>query len=312
MKISEFGFQRATGEPFCTGLFAQALSLSRSLSETLIRRLGFDQSKFLLEVTCERQIDGQADRPDMWLKIGDNRSEEALPHLVLIESKTFSQETGRQLAQYGQYVDRINDGPNSSFQSARLVLLASFKDMPVSREPDARLSWNDIAEMITNCPKRSEFEQGYLAQVHQHLLSTCCIPVPSGDASEFEQMMWRLAERRSWLTYRDTGKLVSLYVDENDPWIMSRKSDTPRLKQLVLIDKVPPKLNGLTENWLREWIGDNETLAVLCDAVRRNGRNVYSLESSLEALLAKVDTVREAAAKSAEQVNLSTNQHGLE
>jgi hypothetical protein len=292
MKISDFGFQKSKGEAFCTGLLAQSLSLSPAFSRDFLKLMGFNESFELADVRCEQQLPRSAARPDVWLTLKETSETGDRVHLVLIESKTVSGESGTQLSEYGAYIDELNQDVSAPYETAKLVLLASFNDIPASREPDQRISWNEIVDLMNRLESEEHFEAGFFRQVSHHLRATCTVAPPSGNASDIERMLLRLAADRQWLEIRNTGKQIALYVDESDPWIAERKRPLPRLKQLVICDLAPAKLNGLTEKWVFEWLGDNEETEQLIGDARRHSLNVNLLEESLERLLAATDAAR--------------------
>lgn len=293
MRLSDFGFEGSKKEAFCTGLLAQALSLSPEFSRLFLVKLGCDSSKYLKHVNCEEEISSES-RPDIWLRIGDVQDASRKPDLILIESKTISGESGNQMKRYTDFVRAINAGKNSEFRSAKLVLLSMFKNMPTSAEPDMRISWNDIIDMMArlDLSDNDSFERRYFDQICEHLTGICSIPEATGDAADFSRMMQELVGDRTYIECRQPGKQISLYVVKSDPWVASRNVTPRKQNTLVIMDLEPPKFNSLSKKWFSEWITDKDRFLELEGEARRNGENVEKLKISLENLLSEVDRCR--------------------
>ena len=203
-----------------------------------------------------------------------------------------------QLTDYRKYVDAINRGEVSTHEQAKLILLSPFKDLKVSCEPDLRISWNEVLELISDggWVGKNNFKGKYFSMVHKHLSSVCKVAPPDGSTLDFIKMLEQLAKNRSWLECRpkdkQRGKQVWCHVIE-DSWIQSRKTEKTRDRALIRIDKVPSKLNSITEVWLTEWLSENDDYESLVGEARRNGLNHERLNDSLEVILKLVDKARE-------------------
>ena len=293
--IRNFGFQSSRNEAFCTGLLAQSLSLSNKFASLFLSKIGFGSSYCITSVECENSIPNSGRRPDMWIDVSKKNDVNGLPVQVLLESKITSPETNNQLTDYRKYVDAINRGEVSTHEEAKLILLSTFKDMAASCEPDLRISWDEILEIISVGGRvgKSNFEDKYFSMVHEHLSSVCGIAPPEGSTRDFIQMMEQLAINRPWLECRHTDKQVALYVNETDSWIQSRKTEKPRQPTLIIIDKIPAKFNGMSKVWFPEWLPDNKDHKRFDGEARRNGLNHARLHESLEEILKLIDEARE-------------------
>lgn len=292
--IRNFGYQRSRKEAFCTGLLAQSLSLSNKFSSLFLSKIGYGSSYCISFIECEKSIPGGR-RPDMWIDVSKKNDVNGLPVQILLESKITSPETNNQLIDYQKFVDSVNRGEVSTHKEAKLILLSTFKEMTVSCEPDLRISWDEVLEIITvgGWVGKSNFEDKYFSMVHEHLSSVCGVAPPEGSTRDFIQMMEQLTINRSWLECRQTDKQVALYVNEKDSWIQLRKTEKPRQPTLIIIDKVPAKFNGMSKVWFPEWLSDNKDYERFDGEARRNGLNHTRLYESLEEILKLVDEARE-------------------
>jgi len=292
--IKNFGYAKPRTEPFCTALLAQSLALSNKFSSLFLSKIGYGSNYCITSVECEKTIPGSKSRPDVWIDVSNKNNADRLPDQILIESKIESEETKNQLTDYRKYVDAINRGEVSTHEEAKLILLSPFKDLKVSCEPDLRISWNEVLELISDggWVGKNNFKGKYFSMVHKHLSSVCKVAPPEGSALDFIQMMEQLAKSRSWLECRQTNKQVACNVIE-DSWIQSKKTENTRDRALIRIDKVPPKLNSIAKEWLTEWLSENDDYESLIGEARRNGWNHTKLYKSLEEILKLVDNARE-------------------
>ena len=290
--IKNFGYPKPRTEAFCTALLAQSLALSNKFSSLFLSKIGYGSSYCITSVECEKTIPGSKSRPDVWIDVSNKNNADRLQ--ILIESKIESEETKNQLTDYRKYVDAINRGEVSTHEEAKLILLSPFKDLKVSCEPDLRISWNEVLELIADGSwvGKNNFKGKYFSMVHKHLSSVCKVAPPEGSTLDFIKMMEQLAKNRSWLECRPTKKQVACNVIE-DSWIQLRKTKKPRDQALIRIDKVPSKLNSITEEWLTEWLSENVDYESLVGEARRNGLNHERLYDSLEVILKLVDQARE-------------------
>ena len=292
--IRNFGYQKSRKEAFCTGLLAQSLSLSNKFSSLFLSKIGYGSSYSITSIECEKSIPGGR-RPDMWIDVSKKNDVNRLPVQILLESKITSPETNNQLIDYRKFVDSVNRGEVSTHKEAKLILLSTFKDMTVSCEPDLRISWDEVLEIISvgGWVGKNNFEDKYFSMVHEHLSSVCGVAPPEGSTRDFIQMMEQLTINRSWLECRQTDKQVALYVNEKDSWIQLKKTEKSRQPTLIIIDKVPAKFNGMSKVWFPEWLSDNKDYERFDGEARRNGLNHTRLYESLEEILKLVDQARE-------------------
>ena len=292
-KIRNFGYEKAQNEAFCTGLLAQSLSLSSEFASLFLSKIGYGSSYCITSIECEKTIPGSQSRPDVWIDVAKKNDDGGLPIRVLLESKILSPETKNQLLDYRKYVASINRGEVSTHEEAKLILLSADKNMKVSCEPDLRISWNEVLDLISvgGWVGTNNFEDKYFSMVHEHLSAVCRVAPAEGATLDFIQMMEQVAKNRSWLEYRPTNKQVACIVIE-DSWIQSRKTGETRDQALIRIDKEPPKLNSLAVEWLTEWLPENEDNENLIGEARRNGLNHARLYQSLEEIFKLVDEAR--------------------
>lgn len=284
--IRNFGYHKSQDEAFCTGLLVQSLSLSSEFSSLFLKIIGYGTRYRITSIECEKTIPNSQSRPDVWIDVAKKNDDGGLPIQVLLESKILSAETKKQLTDYQKYVNSVNRGEVYTHRKAKLILLSADKNMKVSCEPDLRISWNEVLDIISDggWVGKNNFKGKYFSMVHEHLSFVCRVAPPKGITLDFIQMMEQLAKNRSWLEYRPTNKQVACIVIE-DSWIQSKKTGETRDQALIRIDKVPPKLNSITEKWLMEWLSENEDNENLIGDARRNGLNHARLYQSLEEIL---------------------------
>ena len=291
--IRDFGFSQVGYEGFCVAIFAQSLSLSPKFQERFLRLIGFGKDVYIDSIRCEKPIPNMPRRPDVWLTLKDSAKKTIL---VLIEGKTVSKETNNQMADYRRFLNQCLE--NGEVDQTKLVFLASFKFQELSEEPDVRLSWNNLVDILP-IKSRNEFEKSFIDQVRNHLLDTCCVPEPKGTEEDFIIMLKGLCVNRPYILFQNEPhhKQMRLEVNRNDPWVKLRMGKRDRQNHLFVIDKASSsggilQLNSVATIWPKEWIKETETVDRLISQAKRYHRNYEDLGYAINAFLDLVDIER--------------------
>lgn len=291
--FKDFGFEHTSYEKFCVAIFAQAISLSESYQKLILQILGYNCEYSITSLICEQPIPGMSRRPDMWMVLS---SEEKKKTLVLIEAKTVSDETNRQMKDYRLFLNSCLD--SGEYDSVNLSFLGTYKDQSLSDEPDIRMSWNEVVKLLP-VDSDNHIESRFMKMVYRHLYDTCCVPESKGDDLAYANMLNKLCEGRPYIRFQNSPKhkQMRITVDESDSWVKKQKTSNIRQDHLFVVDKTTSnegvvKFNSTSLVWPYEWVKSDETVEELRSKCRRYERNVDLLGEALEDFLCEVDKAR--------------------